>query len=314
MVRHKKCDGILQTQIREAKYMSVVSGIKRRVKFVMGKLRIFTLERKKLTYALGENTEPIVVSFTTYPPRLKWVNLVVRSMMVQSMKPDKIIMYIGDDVEFTDLPGDIIDLKQYGLEIKKVEGNLKPHKKYQYAMEEFPDSLIITIDDDLIYHKDFIKTLIEGHHKFPESVIAIRGHEITFDKYGRVQSYKKWNKEIMRSCNPSMKLFAAGGSGGVLYPPNCLCSTALDKDLVKKLCLNADDIWLKVMELMVGTKVSIYKPELYCKYIFCRGLGKDHGLNEDNVALNGNDRYLEDLVTYFNLDVSEMEEPITYMV
>jgi len=144
-------------------------------------------------------------------------------------------------------------LCQYGLEIKKIPGNLKPHKKYQYAMEEYPDSLIITIDDDLIYHKDFIKSLYEGHEKFPDCVIAIRGHEITFNNDGTIKPYNEWNKQVMHSYYPSMKLFAAGGSGGVLYPPYALNKRAFDKKIVERLCLNADDIWLKMMEVLNGT-------------------------------------------------------------
>lgn len=293
--------------------MRFINGIKRRVRYVLGRIQIYVLERKKLSYALAENSEPIVVSFTTYPPRLKWVHLVVRSMMVQTMKPDKIVLYVGDDVELKDIPDDVQQLTKYGLEIKKVEGNLKPHKKYQYAMEEYPNSLIITIDDDLIYHKDLVKTLYEGHQKFPDSVIAIRGHEITFNDDGTIKPYREWNMQVARTCYPSMKLFAAGGSGGVLYPPHCLSTRAFDKELVNKLCLNADDVWLKMMEVLVGTKVSIYKPWLYNKYILCRGLKKDSGLNEENVGLNANDMYIAQVIDRFNINTCSLNQEVGYL-
>lgn len=290
--------------------MRIINGIKRRIKYVIGRIQIVFLEHRKLSYALAEHSEPIVVSFTTYPPRLKWVHLVVRSMMVQTMKPDKIILYVGDDVNLSDLPDDVQQLTKYGLEIKKIEGNLKPHKKYQYAMEEYPNSLIITIDDDLVYHKDLIKTLYEGHQKFPDSVITIRGHEMTFKNDGTLKPYSEWKMQVNHTCYPSMKLFAAGGSGGVLYPPHCLSTRVFDKDLVQKLCLNADDIWLKMMEVLVGTKVSIYKPNLFYKYIKCRGLEKNKGLNEENVALNANDKYIEQIIRYFNIDIGSLNDEV----
>ena len=290
--------------------MRIINGIRRRIRYVSGRIQIRRLEKKKFAYSLAHNKEHIVVSFTTFPPRLKWVHLVVRGIMSQSIKPDKIVMYIGDDVKIDSIPDKVKELCQYGLEIKKIPGNLKPHKKYQYAMEDYPDSLIITIDDDLIYHKNFIQSLYEGHRRFPDSVIAIRGHEITFNDDGTIKPYNEWNQQVMHSCYPSMKLFAAGGSGGVLYPPRALDERAFDKDKVQKLCLNADDIWLKMMEVLNGTKTVIYNPKLFNKYIKCRGLEKNKGLNEENVLQNANDKYIYQVASFFNIDLSSLNEEI----
>ncbi len=44
------------------------------------------------------------------------------------------------------------------------------------------------------------------------------------------------------------------GIGGVLYPPHVLADEVFNKDSIRNLCLNADDLWLKAMALLNGKK------------------------------------------------------------
>jgi hypothetical protein len=47
----------------------------------------------------------------------------------------------------------------------------------------------------------------------------------------------------------------ASTGAGTLYPPGLLDERVFDKDTIKKHCLSADDIWMKTMSLLKGTKV-----------------------------------------------------------
>lgn len=67
--------------------------------------------------------------------------------------------------------------------------------------------------------------------------------------------YNKWEFNCTSLKKPSYMLFATG-IGGVLYPPNSLYKCALDIERVKNECLRADDVWLKVMEMLAETKVT----------------------------------------------------------
>ena len=64
-----------------------------------------------------------------------------------------------DDTQ--NIPDDIRTLEKQGkVEVIVVEENLRPHLKYYYAMQKYPDDIIITIDDDNIYEKDCIAKLM----------------------------------------------------------------------------------------------------------------------------------------------------------
>lgn len=50
--------------------------------------------------------------------------------------------------------------------------DIRSHKKFYYAMQEYPDDMIITIDDDVYYRSDTIELLYQTHLKYPQDVCA----------------------------------------------------------------------------------------------------------------------------------------------
>lgn len=127
-------------------------------------------------------------------------------------------------------------------------GNLKAHKKYFLAMQEFPDSIIITVDDDVIYPITLVSSLVKSFKKHPNCISARLVHRIFCDDKGLLMPYKKWQHNCTQYKNPRFDLLAVG-VGGILYPPHILPKEAFEIDSIRKLSLNADDIWLKFMEL-----------------------------------------------------------------
>ena len=47
-----------------------------------------------------------------------------------------------------------LDQQKRGLTIRFCE-DLKAHKKYYYAFKEYPDDIVITVDDDVIYPQEY---------------------------------------------------------------------------------------------------------------------------------------------------------------
>lgn len=45
-------------------------------------------------------------------------------------------------------------------------------------MQEYPNNIVITIDDDLLYEKDMIKLLMRSYEKYPNVVSAKRVLEL----------------------------------------------------------------------------------------------------------------------------------------
>lgn len=198
--------------------------------------------------------QDVVVSLTSYPARLPQLHLVIRSLLHQKLAPREIVLYLGNDTRDEDIPSSLRELEKYNFTIKTGYEDLKPHKKYFFAMAEYPDDVVITIDDDVIYDKDFVQDLYNCYKKYPGCVASRRVHRMIQDTLGNIKSYNDWQWECTQILEPSHQLFSTG-CGGALYPPKVLPPETFDAAAIKAHCLNTDDIWLKFMELKADVKV-----------------------------------------------------------
>ena len=221
------------------------------------KYKFLSLFNNKKGINIGEEREnKIIVSITSIPSRFTSLYLCLETIMRQSLKPDKIILYLGNNTKNMELPQNLKKMKKRGLTIEyRDDKELKPHTKYFYAMQEHPNDIIITFDDDILYNKNVIKMLYESYLKFPNEVSAIRVHKITFNQ-DKINKYKNWIMEYKGKDTliPSHYLCATG-VGGVLYPPHIMPKETFNKENIKNLSLSADDLWLKVMQIKYKIKV-----------------------------------------------------------
>lgn len=213
------------------------------------KMKVYFIKKSTSKIKLRETRSPrIIISLTSYNKRLSSVVLTIKSLLKQTKLPDKIILYLyKDEKEY--LPSALTKLvDKNNLKIEWVDEDLRPHKKYYYAMQQFPNDIIITVDDDVIYDRHLIEYLWKSHLKFKKSVIATRAHQVMF-KNNIIQPYNKWNLNSKLENNPRMDLVATG-VGGILYPPHLLKKELLtDKEKIKKY-LRVDDLWLKNIEVI----------------------------------------------------------------
>ena len=262
-------------------------------------------EKKKIT--CGINTleirrEKIVVSLTSIPKRFETLDIAIKSIMNQTLKADKIILYLDTDVDYEKIPEKIKALEEKGLEIKICGENIKPHKKYYYAMQEYRDAIIITVDDDMIYERKLIERLYDSYIKYPNCISAKRVHKMKKNSDGGIDKYNNWYYEYKKERQPSHALLATG-VGGVLYPPHCLKDKTFDILKIQNYCLNADDIWLKFMEIFSDIKV-VYVHGSACLPYMIRGT-QEISLNSSNVWKCENDFYIEKLEHLYNMELSE---------
>lgn len=194
----------------------------------------------------------IIVSLTSYPARIHIVQRTIKTILIQNRKADKIILWLSEE-QFPnrerDLPSELQELCSYGLTIRWCD-DLKPHKKYFYAMQEFPNDIIVTVDDDMYYSPDLLEILYQSFLKFPQAVSCIQAHRILRNKEGLIEKYDLWEKGCTYCRNEPCADLIAIGCGGVLYPPHCLPTETFDEDTINEICLYQDDLWLKAMELM----------------------------------------------------------------
>ena len=205
-------------------------------------------------------SQRLIVSMTSFPDRIACVPQVLERLLVQTLPADEIVLYLAEE-QFpgreSDLPGALRDAVSSGrLRLRWVEGDLKPHKKYIYAFREYPEDVVVTVDDDALYDSGLLKTLWQAHLKYPDTVIAGQTHLITVDTNGQPLPYASWFRRTMGFPEgPSMQLLAVG-VGGVLYEPKWFPPELYDEEVIRSTCLLADDLWLKTMEMAAGIPVA----------------------------------------------------------
>ncbi|APF20152.1 putative glycosyltransferase [Caldithrix abyssi DSM 13497] len=244
--------------------------------------------------------EKIIVSFTTIKERIKNIYLVIESIAQQTMKPDKIVLWLSKkDFQDDNLPITLKWMMQRGLEVRYVE-DIGPHTKLLYALKEFENYLIITIDDDIIYPIDLIENLYNTHKNYPKAICCNAAMLIKKDKKGNFLPYNEWPTITDRFMISDYLLPL--GVDGVLYPSNSLDNMVFKQNLIKKLCPKADDIWFKIMSLKKGTEIILTGayPD-FSNYFIPLDTAYINALAQENIFKNLNDIQFQKCISYFNI-------------
>jgi hypothetical protein len=262
-------------------------------------------KRKGIVKNKNKNEKELIVSLTTFPSRINIVWICIETIMRQTHKPDRIILWLAKE-QFDDeskLPAQVLKLKERGLEIKFCN-DLKPHKKYYYTMLDNPDATVITFDDDVLYPPYTIERLINASNNYPECIICNRGHIITFNET-KIAPYSLWVRTSDIEIEPNL-LLCPTGVGGVLYPPKSLDEAVFDKEGIITNCLMADDLWLKVMSIRKGTKVV--KTSKFPRNLFVLMSSQKNSLGKKNVGNNQNDKQLSNILSNYTIDIENLKK------
>ena len=197
----------------------------------------------------------IIVSLTSFPERMYEIHYTLYSLLTQSLKPDEVVLWLARE-QFpngeADIPPAVLNMQKNGLSIKWCE-DLRSYKKLVPSLKEFPDDVIVIVDDDVYYPANWLEKLYKQHLKTPKCVIGHRGHKIRLGVDGKPLPYKQWLKNTTQP-KPSYRNFLTG-CGGILYPPHSLYKDVGDAALFQKLAPYADDIWFWAMTVLNNVKV-----------------------------------------------------------
>ena len=187
----------------------------------------------------------VVVSLTSFPAAIKYAVEAVRSILNGSVLPDKLVLYVtlsqfGDD----EMPQELIALAEENpiFEIRNYDRDIRSYRKLIPALADFPEAIIVTIDDDVHYHPDMLRDLLSLHSQIPDAILAHRAKKIALGR-----PYKKWRKWrwyhfLFKRIHRSF-LNLQTGCAGVLYPPHSLKADMMDVELFTRLAPSTDDIW-----------------------------------------------------------------------
>ena len=215
-------------------------------------LQISSLEDYPGTTGEIKRETPIIVSLTSYRERFKDLPITLYSLLNQSLKPDRIILWLNEDCEdLAYLPYEITQFIKNGLEIRFVK-DIGSYTKVIPAFKEFKRSIILTADDDIYYPKDWLEKLYLSYIAHPEDIHVHRAHRANLSL-----PYEKWEKHVNEESARFDNFLT--GVGGVLYPPNCFTNEVLREDIFLKSAPKADDIWLWIMAVVHNRKIRVVK-------------------------------------------------------
>ena len=121
---------------------------------------------------------PVIVSLTSYEERFKDLVISIYSLLNQTIKPDRIILWLSDEYDgVNDLPYEITRFIKNGLEIRFVK-DIKSYTKAIYAFKEYPEAIIVTADDDIYYPEDWLEKLYHSYITHPQDIQVHRAHRV----------------------------------------------------------------------------------------------------------------------------------------
>lgn len=245
----------------------------------------------------------IVISLTTFDKRIDDVYLCIESLLQQSLRPNRIILWLSEE-EFphgTELPATLLRQKSRGLEICFCSRDIGPYKKIIPTLSLCPEDNIVTVDDDVMYPVDMLDLLYRRHLVFPKAVVANVTHQLARDPNGKLMPYKQWPRGYQVDA-PKDDVYPVG-IGGVLYPPNSFHPLVLDESLFTRLCPRADDVWLKIMAKKVGTlAVSVNDHRAWAKRNLMIDGSQQFALKRSNKSkIAGNDIKIVQVLKYFDI-------------
>lgn len=260
------------------------------------------IEKFNANADFGKTRDPQwIISLTSFPERIYDIHYALYSLLNQSRKADKVILWLSKK-EFPDGLNDVPEkVKAFigGRFAVKWCSDLKSYNKLIPALKEYPESVIVTADDDIFYPKDWLEKLIECYDG--SNIVCHRAHRAEIKK-NRILPYLQWEKEI-KSGDASYRNFFTG-VGGVAYPPGSLHKDVLKEDVFMSLAPKADDIWFWAMAVMNESKIKIVK-ESFSSLTYIN-LEREIGINNEKTlyACNrkkGNDKQMKNVLKRYPL-------------
>lgn len=194
----------------------------------------------------------LIVSLTTYSHRLYNVHLAIESIMQGTVLPNRIILWLGEEMREIPLPVVLQNQMKRGLEITFCK-DIRAYTKLVPTLCKYPSADVITIDDDLIYNYDLVESLLNAHNAYGDCIVARRIHKIVLGEDDQPLPYARWDWGHGYNAPTHLNFFT--GVGGVYYPSGCLDKEVYNEKVFTEICQYADDIWFNAMALKKGTKV-----------------------------------------------------------
>lgn len=260
---------------------------------------LMLVPKRRLSPVSDNNHPHLIVTLTSYGRRAtKTVPHVLSSLLVQTKRPDRIILWL-DNTNFSEerLPHRLVRMRdKYGIEIRFCE-DIRSYKKLIPTLQQYPNDILVTVDDDLVYRRRLLEHLYNAHLETPTMRLCSLAHQPTFNN-GLFAPYKKWTHNVMY--HSEKPIFPLGGAG-TLYPPHSLHTDVTDKGLFMSLAPQADDIWFWAMGELAGTKTRLidFGYPFYQIDLLYQFFHKDASLMSSNLHEDNNDVQIKKVLGHY---------------
>ncbi len=189
--------------------------------------------------------QQVIISLTSFPAAIPYAAKAIKSLLAGSVLPDKVVLYLTfAQFENSTIPEELLKMANDNplFEIRDYPRDIRSYRKLIPALSDFPNAIIVTVDDDVHYHPNMLRDLLELHKQIPHAVLAHRAKYIKPDKtYSKWRKYR-WYHFLTKKIHTSFRNIQTG-VGGVLYPPGSLKQDMLDVELFTKIAPTTDDLW-----------------------------------------------------------------------
>ncbi|MFO7839797.1 MAG: glycosyltransferase [Desulfosalsimonadaceae bacterium] len=228
----------------------------------------------------------IIISCTTTKNRIELLFYMIESLKKQALMPDMVYVNISSAPSLATegiarLPA---WLDKEFIKINRVK-DMGPYTKLLPVIEMVEDNdLIVTADDDILYHPTWLQSLVELADTHPDHIICARARNIKKNIFGKWQGYYNWDR-ICRT-KEGMSILPTG-AGGVVYRKALLDVEFLMDLTAQDIAPTTDDLWFRMASLR--KKVPVYVcPEIDQKSIY---LKHNKGLEQINFNRKKNSYY-----------------------
>ena len=221
----------------------------------------------------------ILVSLTTTCDRSHLLGQSLPSLVHQDLTPDALIVNISrapylKDRGFSQIPQ---WLERMPVTINWVENTGSYRKLLPVLSDADTDDLVVTADDDIVYGRSWLSSLVQAHHSSPGAIVCCRGRKMKKNIFGRWQNYRNWplaNKEMS-----GLHILPTGGAGTV-YTRRLVHLDFIFDSTFLKIGPKNDDLWFKMASMRVNVPAKV------CPEIDRSNTYLEHklGLDKDNFS------------------------------
>ena len=178
----------------------------------------------------------MIMSFTSWKKRIfapEFIKVLLSMLKQKTTAKYKVVLVLSSD-EFpnleNELPKKLITINELcdNFEILWTKENTRAYKKYFPTRRKYPNENICIVDDDSLFHSNFVDTIVKYIKENPNKIILGKNPRC---KYNDTIAGVRW--------------------GGACYPPNSLYD--LDETFGRKYFHEHDDEFYYLLAILNGT-------------------------------------------------------------